>query len=173
MAETSSPSSSPMVCVAEVATAHGVRGALKLRCFTAEPESVVAYGPLCDADGEELFKVTLLHRVKGGIAVRFDGIDSREAAEALRGTLLYVARSRLPAPEEEEFYHDDLVGLEAVDREGRARGRVVAVHNFGAGDLIELRLPDGESLVIPFTREAVPEVDLAGRRVVVDPPPLA
>lgn len=161
-----------MVCVAEVATAHGVRGALKLRCFTADPKSVTTYGPLCDAEGEELFRVTFLHQVKGGIAVRFNGIESREAAEALRGTLLYVPRSKLPAPDEDEFYHHDLVGLDAVDREGQIRGRVVAVHNFGAGDLIELRLPDGESVVVPFTREAVPEVDLPGRRVVVDPPRL-
>lgn len=172
MADTASPPPTPMVCVAEVATAHGVRGAVKLRCFTEDPESAASYGLLCDADGEPLFRATFLHRVKGGIVARLSGIDDRDAAEALRGTLLYVPRHKLPRPDEDEFYHDDLVGLAAVDRDGKAAGRVVAVHNFGAGDLIELRSPEGESVMVPFTRDAVPEVDLAARRVVVDPPRL-
>ena len=165
-----------MVCVAQVATAHGVRGALRLRTFTEDPESVAAYGPLCDAQGRELFRVAILGQAKGGVIVRAEGIEDRDAAEALRGTRLYVPRERLPEPEPDEFYHGDLVGLEAVDAEGRPRGRVVAVHNFGAGDLIELGAEGGgrgDTVLVPFTREAVPEVDLAAGRIVVVPPPEA
>jgi 16S rRNA processing protein RimM len=158
-----------MVCVATVATAHGVRGAVKLRCYTEEPEGVAAYGPVYDAKGRELFGLTVLHRVKGGVVARVEGVETREAAEALRGLDLYVPRDRLPEPEEGEFYHEDLVGLDAVDREGRPQGRVVGVQNYGAGDLLELRAGDGGSILVPFTREAVPEVDIAARRVVVVP----
>jgi 16S rRNA processing protein RimM len=161
------PEAPAMVCVATVATAHGVRGAVKLRCYTEEPEGVAAYGPLYDAKGRELFTLTLLHRVRGGIVARIEGVDSREAAEALRGLDLYVPRDRLPPPEPEEFYHEDLVGLEAVDREGRPQGRVVGVQNYGAGDLLELRTADGGSVFVPFTHESVPEVDLGAGRVVV------
>jgi 16S rRNA processing protein RimM len=111
---------------------------------------------------------------KGGVIVRAEGVETRDAAEALRGVRLYVPRDRLPEPEgEDEFYLDDLVGLEAVDAEGAARGRVVAVQNFGAGDLVEVRGPDGETFYVPFTREAVPEVDVKGGRVVIAPPPAA
>jgi 16S rRNA processing protein RimM len=161
-----------MVCVAQVGTAHGVRGAVKLRTFTEDPAGVAAYGPLFDERGRELFSVEVLHRVKGGVVARIPGLDSREAADALRGQLLYVPRSLLPEPEdEEEFYHEDLVGLAAFDPGGEALGRVVAVHNFGAGDLLEVRAPGAESVMVPFTREAVPEVDVkAGRVVVVVPP---
>ena len=158
-----------MVCVAQVGTAHGVRGAVKLRTFTEDPAGVAAYGPLFDERGRELFSVEVLHRVKGGVVVRIEGLDSREAAEALRGQRLYVPRRLLPEPGEEEFYHEDLVGLPVSGPGGEDLGRVVAVHNFGAGDLIEVRGHGAESLMVPFTREAVPEVDVKAGRVVVDP----
>ena len=159
-AATAGDGATAMACVAQVATVHGVRGAVKLRCFTEAPESVAAYGPLCDERGRELFRVEILHRVKGGVVARLEGVDSREAAESLRGLLLHVPRRRLPKPAEDEFYRDDLVGLAAADPAGAELGRVVAVHNFGAGDLIEVRDPDGGSLMVPFTREAVPQVDV-------------
>jgi 16S rRNA processing protein RimM len=160
-----------MVCVAQVATAHGVRGALRLRTFTEDPASVAAYGPLCDEKGRELFSVRVIGAAKGGVLAKADGIETRDDAEALRGVRLFVPRDRLPEPEDEdEFYLTDLVGLEAVDAEGAVRGRVVAVQNFGAGDLVEVRGPDGETFYVPFTREAVPEVDVKGGRVVIAPP---
>jgi 16S rRNA processing protein RimM len=140
----------PMVCVAQVATAHGVRGALKLRCFTQAPESVAAYGPLCDEAGHELFAVRVVSVAKGGVIVAAEGIAD-----------LYVPRSRLPATDQDEFYHEDLVGLAARDAQGRSVGRVLAVHDFGAGDILEIATEDGRSEMVPFTRDAVPEVDLA------------
>jgi 16S rRNA processing protein RimM len=158
---------SGMVCVASVATAHGVRGALKLRCYTEEPESVAAYGPVFDAQGRELFRLTVIGSAKGGVIARADGIDDRDAAEALRGLDLYVPRDRLPATEEDEFYVSDLVGMDAVDPNGDAQGRIIAVHNFGAGDLIEVQPAEGQSQLVPFTREAVPDVDLVARRAVI------
>ena len=151
----------PMVCVAQVATAHGVRGALKLRCFTQAPESVAAYGPLCDEAGHELFAVRVVSVAKGGVIVAAEGIADRDTAEALRGIRLYVPRSRLPATDQDEFYHEDLVGLAARDAQGRSVGRVLAVHDFGAGDILEIATEDGRSEMVPFTRAAVPEVDLA------------
>ncbi|MFO1074636.1 MAG: ribosome maturation factor RimM [Geminicoccaceae bacterium] len=159
-----------MVCVAQVAAAHGVRGAVKLRCFTAEPESVAAYGPLCDEAGRELFRIRLLGPTQGGMIAQVEGILDRNAAEALRGLRLYVPRSTLPEPEPDEFYHEDLVGLPARDASGAEIGRVTAVLNFGAGDLIELATGDGGSLMLPFTRAAVPEIDLEAGFVVVAPP---
>jgi 16S rRNA processing protein RimM len=164
------PGPPAMVCVAQVATAHGVRGALRLRTFTEAPENVAAYGPLFDEEGRELFSVSVIGAAKGGVLVRAEGVDTRDAAEALRGMRLYVPRGRLPEPEDEdEFYLSDLAGLEAVDPEGTPRGRVVAVQNFGAGDLVEVRGPDGETFYVPFTRELVPEVDVKGGRVVIAP----
>ncbi len=159
-----------LVCIAAVAAAHGVRGAMKLRCFTAEPENVAAYGPVLDEAGHELFALELVGPAKGGVIARARGITSREAAEALRGKRLYVPRERLPEPEPDEFYHEDLIGLTAVSRDGAPAGRVSAVYDFGAGDLIEVTAEDGRQVVLPFTREAVPEIDLVGRRLVIEPP---
>ncbi|MDF1587149.1 ribosome maturation factor RimM [Marinimicrococcus flavescens] len=164
------PAPQGLVCLAVITTAHGVRGALKLRCFTEEPENVAAYGPLCDEHGHELFELEIVGRTKGGVIVRARGIDDRDAAEALRGTHLYVPRERLPEPDEDEFYVEDLAGLEAVSPSGEVRGKVLGVFNFGAGDVVEIVTPEGRPLLVPFTREAVPEVDLAARRMVVDPP---
>lgn len=161
-----------VVCVAQIAGAHGVRGEVRLRAFTAEPEGVVTYGPICDQDGRELFRLALVRVAKGGVIARAEGITDRDAAEALRGMMLYVPRRRLPAPDEDEFYHADLIGLDAVDLSGRPCGRVVAVHNHGAGDLVEIAADDGAAVLVPFTREAVPEIDLGQRRITVDPPAL-
>ena len=162
-----------MVCVGQVAAAHGVRGAVKLRCFTAEPEGVAAYGPLCDEAGRELFRIRVLGPTQGGVIAHVQGIADRDAAEALRGLRLYVPRARLPEPEAEEFYHEDLIGLPARDASGAELGRVAAVLNFGAGDLLELSTEDGGSLMLPFTRAAVPEIDLARGFIVVVPPETA
>jgi len=157
-----------LVCVAVVATAHGVRGALKLRCFTEDPASVAAYGPVVDAKGRRL-TLRVIGSTRDGVIAQALEVASREQAELLRGAELFVPRHRLPPPEEDEFYHEDLIGLEVVDRSGAGRGRVLAVHNHGAGDVIEIGAED-DSFLLPFTREAVPEIDLAGRRLVIDPP---
>lgn len=159
-----------LVCIAAIAAPHGVRGALRLRCFTADPASVAAYGPLHDRHGRELFAVRVIGRAKDGVIVSATGVGSREEAEALRGCELYVPRAALPELDEDEFYHADLLGLAAVDVQGRPLGRVSAVANHGAGDVIEIARPDGSALLLPFTRAAVPQVDLAHGRIVVEPP---
>ncbi len=159
-----------LVCIAAVAAPHGVRGALRLRCFTADPASVAAYGPLHDRDGTELFAVRVIGRAKGGVIVAAAGVTSREQAEALRGRELFVPRAALPAPGEDEFYYADLIGLAVLDPEGRPLGRVSAVTNHGAGDVIEIARPGAPPLLVPFTHAAVPQVDLAGGRIVVAPP---
>ncbi len=156
-----------LVCVALVAAAHGVRGALKLKCFTEAPENVTRYGPLCDAEGHELFRVRRIGPAKGGLIVEAEGIADRDAAEALRGLRLYVPRDRLPAVENDTFYHADLIGLAALAETGEHLGEVVAVHDFGAGDVLEYVDADGRSRMVAFTLAHVPEVDIARRRVVV------
>jgi 16S rRNA processing protein RimM len=159
-----------MVCVAQVGAAHGVRGAFRVRCFTEMPENVTAYGPLCDENGNELFELRIIGTAKGGVIAKVDGITDRDAADALRGAKLYVPRSRLPAPDEDEFYHEDLVGLAARDESGQPLGNVTAVLNFGAGDILEITAKDGDTRLVPFTRAAVPVLDFAGGFVQVVPP---
>lgn len=161
---------SEWVCVATIATAHGVRGALKLRAFTERPEDVAAYGPVYDRHGRRLFDLEILGPTGGGVIARVAGIEDRDAALALRGTELFVPRAALPEPEPDAFYVTDLEGL-AVELSGGGRlGAVRAVENHGAGDVLEIRADDGRSLSLPFDRRTVPEVDLAQGRVVVDPP---
>jgi 16S rRNA processing protein RimM len=163
----SAPPAPKLVCVAAVAAAHGVRGALKLKCFTEDPANVGAYGPLVDEDGRRLFAVRVIGPAKGGVIVEAHGITDRDAAEALRGLRLYVPRHRLPEPDADAFYWEDLVGLEVQDPAGQAMGRVVAVHDFGAGEVIEYQGESGAAAMVPFTLAAVPEVDLAAGRLVV------
>ena len=157
------------VVVAAVAGAFGVRGEVRLKSFTADPGAVAGYGALEAPDGRR-FEVTLDRPVKGGFAARLSGVSTREQAEALRGTRLTVPRERLPALPDDEFYHADLVGLPVHDPGGAEIGRVRAVLEFGAGDILEIALPDGRTAMLPFTREAVPTVDLAAGRLVADPP---
>ncbi len=157
-------------CVGAIAGAHGVRGLVKIKSFTEEPLDLAAYGPLTDQSGRRRFQVTVTGRAKGLLIARIEGVEDREAAQALRGAQLYAARAALPEPAEEEYYHMDLIGLEAQDRGGAPLGRVVAVQNFGAGDILEIARPEGEPLLVPFTKAAVPIVDLAGGRVVLEPP---
>jgi 16S rRNA processing protein RimM len=163
-------SRSKWVCVAAVATAHGVQGALKLRTFTERPEDVAAYGPVYDHRGERLFELQIVGRAAGGVIVRAPGIEDRDAALALRGRELFVPRTVLPDLGADEFYVSDLQGL-AVELPGGGRlGAVRAVENYGAGDVLEIIADDGRSLALPFDRETVPEIDIEGGRVVVAPP---
>lgn len=158
------------VCLAAVAGAQGVRGLVKLKTFTERPEDALAYGALQDEPGERIFRMTAKGRSKGLLVAAIEGVADRDAAAALRGTRLYVDRAVLPPTEEEEYYHADLLGLEVRNREGLTLGRVRAIYDFGAGDVIEVRGEDGRISVLPFTRQVVPEVDLAGGRLVADPP---
>ncbi len=162
------------VLIARVGAAHGVRGEVRVTAFTAAPADIAAYGPLEARDGRR-FEVAALRPAAGTapdmLVVRFKGITDRNQAEALNGLDLTVPRDRLPAAAEGEFYHADLVGLTAVLQGGETLGTIIAVPNYGAGDLLEIAPPRGASLLVPFTRDAVPEVDLAGGRVLVVPPP--
>lgn len=157
------------VCVGAIAGAFGVRGEVRLKSFCAEPEAIATYGPLWTQEGRE-FTVSLGRPIAGGIAARLSGVDTREAADALRGQRLYADRDALPALPDDEYYHADLIGLEVRDAGGAVLGRVAAVLNHGAGDLLEIRRPGSASLLLPFTRDVVPTVDLASGRIVADPP---
>ena len=158
------------ICVAVVATAHGLGGLLKLRCFTERAEDVTAYGPVFDRNGRRLFELEVIGPAPGGVLARAEGIEDRNAAEALRGTELFVPRSALPELAPDEFYYSDLEGMEALRADGSRFGVVHGVANFGAGDLIEVMADDGQRISVPFTREIVPNIDLERRRLVVEPP---
>ena len=159
-----------MVCVGAVAGAHGVRGLVRLKSFTEEPDGIVTYGPLWDERGERRFVVTVTGQAKGQLLARIEGIADRDAAEALKGTRLYVPRDALPETDEDEYYFNDLIGLDADAADGIRFGTVRAVHEFGAGPLLEIALEAGGTAMVPFTKAAVPTVDLAGGRLVVEPP---
>jgi len=159
------------VCIARIGAAHGTGGEVKLWPFTARAEAVAAYGPLQTADGTRAFEIEALRPAKDFLVARLKGVTDRTAAEKLCNTDLYVPRERLPASEAEEFYYADLVGLRAEDRAGGAIGVVCAVHNFGAGDILEIA-PDagGETMMLPFSTAVVPSVDLAAGHIVVEVP---
>jgi 16S rRNA processing protein RimM len=163
---------SARVCVAQFGAPHGVRGEVRLQVYTEDPAAILRYGPLESEDGTQRFAIAALRAAKDHFVVRLAGVDRRSDAERLTNLRLYVPRERLPPPEDvETFYHADLVGLAAVDRNGGALGTVLAVQNFGAGDLLEIQPSSGGSpVLLPFTRQAVPAVDIAGGRIVVDPP---
>lgn len=158
------------VLLAAVMGAQGLKGEVKAKIFTATPDALPRYGALHTTDGR-MFKITAFRPAKEGEAViAFEGIRDRSAAEALKGVQLFVARESLPATEDEEFYHADLIGLEARDSEGRVLGKVSAIHNFGASDVIELTRPDGDQVHLAFTRETVPHIHIADGYIIVAVP---
>ena len=158
------------VCVGAVAGAYGVRGEVRLKSFCAEPRAIAGYGPLWAEDGRE-FTVTLGAQVAQGFAARLSGISTKEQADSLRGTRLFAERDRLPGLPDDEYYHADLLGLEVFDTGGQPLGRVKAVLNHGASDLLELVVPGRSgAILLPFTQAIVPTVDLAARRIIADPP---
>ena len=158
------------ICVARIGAAHGVRGQVKLWTFTEQPLAVKEYGPLSTKDGSRQFEVTHVREAKDHLVATLKGIATRNDAERLNGIELYVARDKLPATEEGEYYHADLIGLAAITAADEPLGRVVAIHNFGAGDIIEIAPSKGPTLLLPFTNAVVPTVDLAGGRVVIELP---
>lgn len=158
------------ICVARIGAAHGVRGAVKLWTFTEDPFAVKEYGPLTTKDGARQFEVTHVREARDHLVATLKGIATREDAERLNGIELYIAREKLPETEEDEYYHADLIGLAAVNAANEPLGRVTAIHNFGAGDIIEIAPAQGPTMLLPFTNAVVPTVDLAGGRVVIELP---
>jgi 16S rRNA processing protein RimM len=162
------PNSQRRICVAKIGAPHGVRGEVKLWPYTANPMAVKEFGTLETEDGKRAFTIEALRPAKDFLVARFKGVADRNAAETLCHLELYVARERLPEPDDDEFYHADLIGLAAVDPAGAPIGTIAGVHNFGAGDLLEIRLAaSGKTELIPFTDDVVPEVEITAGRVVV------
>ena len=161
---------SAQVCVARIGAAHGVRGAVKLWTFTEDPFAIKCYGPLFTKDGTRQFEVTSAREAKGFLVATFKDVATRDEAERLNGLELYVPREKLPATADDEYYHVDLIGLAAVTTGGEPLGRVTAIHNFGAGDILEIAPPAGATILLPFSNAVVPTVDLASGRVVIELP---
>jgi 16S rRNA processing protein RimM len=158
------------ICIARIGAAHGVRGAVKLWTFTEDPFAVTRYGPLATKDGARVFEVAHAREAKGHLVATLKGVTTRNEAERLNGIELYVARDKLPATDEDEYYHADLIGLAAVTATEEPLGKVIAIHNFGAGDIIEIAPPRGPTMLLPFSNAVVPAVDIAGGRVVIELP---
>jgi 16S rRNA processing protein RimM len=160
------------VCMGVIGAPHGVRGAVRVKSFTDAPQAIANYGELEDEGGERRFTLRVIGTAKGDgmVIAALSGVADRDRAEALRGLGLYAPRDALPATAEDEFYHADLVGLLAVLPDDTPVGRIIAVHDFGAGDMIEIARDSGPPALVPFTRAAVPAVDIAGGRLVIDPP---
>ena len=154
------------VLLGVVAAPHGVRGLVRIRSFTEDPMAIASYGELSDESGKTWYRVEALSTVKGAVLARIEGVADRDAAEAIRGLRLYVERERLPETGEREWYEADLIGLAAVGTDGRDWGKVIAFHDFGAGSVMEV----SGGAMLPFTDAVVPEIDVPGGKVVVDPP---
>jgi 16S rRNA processing protein RimM len=158
------------IVVGSLAGAFGIRGEVRLKSFCAEPADIAGYVPLLTPDGRVIRSIEITGQTQGALTARIEGVSTKEEADALRGTSLLAERSQLPALPEDEYYHADLIGLPVQDPGGNPLGTVRAVLNHGAGDILEVARPGGASVLIPFTLAAVPLVDLAGRRIVADPP---
>ncbi len=169
--DTSPAKAQDRICVGSVAGAFGVQGEVRLKSFCADPEAIADYGPLYTEDGSRSFAVKLTRPVAGGLGARLTGVATKEQADALRGTNLYADRDRLPNLPDDEFYHADLIGIEVFDTGGQRIGRLRAIHNHGAGDLLEIDAPGKKQpLLVPFTRQNIPTVDLAAGRMIADLP---
>jgi 16S rRNA processing protein RimM len=151
---------------------QGVRGEIRVKSLTGEPGAIGAYGPLTDKGGMRAFAFEALRPLKDGMLVaRLAGVSTREAAETLKNVELFARRDQLPPPSEDEFYYDDLVGLEAVNAAGSPLGRVVSLMNYGAGDVLEIApAQGGETLLLPFTKRVAPRIDFEAGRIVIEPP---
>ena len=158
------------ICIAKIGAAHGVRGEVRLWSYTQDPLAVTRYGALETKDGARKLEVASARVAKDHLVARLKGVESRDDAEALTNIELYVPRERLPATADDEFYHADLIGLTAITTEGTTIGRVIDVHNFGAGDILEIKPVSGEHLLLPFTDTTVPKIDMQARVLVVVPP---
>jgi 16S rRNA processing protein RimM len=162
---------SSRICLGVVTAPHGVRGAVRIKSFAAEPRDIAGYGPLEDETGGARFALTLIGEGKGVLLARLSGVEDRDRAEALRGLRLYLPREKLPQTAADEYYHADLIGLAAELFDGTRVGEVRAIHDFGAGDTLEIARADAPTVLVPFTKSAVPVVDIERGRLVLDPPP--
>lgn len=169
------PASAKRILLGRISAAHGIRGDVLVKSYAAAAADIAAYGPLSSADGMRSFRLKALRTTaKGGVICHIAGVDDRNAAEALAGTDLYVDRARLPPPADGEYYHVDLIGLSAVDPYGELLGEVIAIHNYGASDLLEVRvLNQPATELVPLTESFVLSVDLAAGRIVVALPQTA
>ena len=158
------------ICVARIGAPHGVRGEVRLWTFTEDPLAVLHYGPLTTRDGSRAFEVTKARQAKDHLVATIKGVADRTAAEKLNRLELYIARDQLPEPGDDEYYHADLIGLAAETAAGEPLGRVLAIHNFGAGDIIEIAPPSGSTMLLPFTNAVVPTIDIKNGRVVIELP---
>ncbi len=171
-AEGGAPAPAPAdkrVCVARIGAAHGTRGEVRLWSFTTDPQAAARYGALTTAQGQPI-EIASLRAGKGFFIAHIKGVTDRNGAERLRNVDLFISRDRLPPPTADEYYHTDLIGLAAVDREGQPIGTIIAVHNFGAGDLLEVAPARGGTLLLPFTAAVAPEINIAAGRIVLVPP---
>lgn len=161
---------SDRIVVGVVTGSFGVKGEVRLKSFCATPEDIALYSPLFDAEGTQ-YTVKITRPVKGGFAARLSSIRFKDQADGLRGTELFADRDLLPSLPDDEYYYSDLIGLEVRDTGGATVGKVVAVQNHGAGDIIEIRGPALKgSVLLPFTKASVPTVDLSAGRIIIDPP---
>ncbi len=162
---------SDLICVGSIAGSFGVRGEVRLKSYCAVPEDIENYSPLTDESGTERYPLIITRAVKNGFAARLGGVETKEQADALKGLRLFARRDQLPSLPDDEFYHADLIGLAVYDTGGTLLGKVKSVQNHGADDLLELHGPGLKSTVLlPFTKAAVPTVDLESGRIVADPP---
>ncbi len=160
-----------LICVGAIGGAYGVRGEVRVKSFCAEPEDIETYSPLTSEDGMRSFTLALIRPMKNGFVARIAEVASKEQADALKGTQLFARRDQLPSLPDDEYYYTDLVGLEVFDTGGTSLGHVKSVQNHGASDLLEVHTPGATATVLlPFTRAAVPTVDLTAGRIVADPP---
>ncbi|MEK9673237.1 MAG: ribosome maturation factor RimM [Rhodospirillaceae bacterium] len=159
----------PLVCLGVITGPRGLKGDLRIKSFTQDPRAIADYGELTDEAGERRFRLTITGEAKGVLVGRVDGVTDRTGAEKLKGARLYVDRGRLPEPDEDEYYHSDLIGLRAETPEGDL-GTVKQVFEFGAGDVLEISGGGHGTVMVPFTKAVVPVVDIKGGRLVIDPP---
>jgi 16S rRNA processing protein RimM len=156
--------------VGVIVDAHGIRGQVKVRSFTSDPRSFTAYGLLRDRNDTRAFRMKIMGEAKNLLIVAVHGVTTRNDAEALRGTELYIDKTALPALAANEFYCSDLQDVAVHTPDGKPFGKVLAVHNFGAGDIVEIALPDGHAELFPLTRAIFPKIDLATRTAIINPP---
>ncbi len=161
---------SPKICVGVIAAAHGIRGQVRLRSFTDDPESIFAYTPLTDESGKQTFKFKRDGVAKNDFVVTVQGTPDRNAAEALRGTNLFYERAKLPKAKKNQYYEFDLIGLAARDAQGKAYGKLLAVHDFGAGIIFEIGATKKDSFILPVTDACIPEVNPADGFILIAPP---
>ncbi len=158
-----------LIVLGVITAPHGIRGQVKIRSFTANPEDLTAYGPLTSKSGA-VFEVKITSHTKDVLIADIKGVNSRDDAEKLRGIELCVPRSALPDSDENEYYHEDLVGLKVQTQSGEPYGIIEAVHNFGAGDLVSLKLISGKEELLPFTKASFPNIDIKKGIAVIEPP---